>query len=80
MQREWSWAVRASSLVTAGGRGMDNNAMVVQRFASRLVVVARESGSLSEDLWAIGGRAVRRVGLSFPSGGGGKQRDVLGIQ
>ena len=75
-----SGAVRTSSLVTAGVGGMNNNAMIVQRFASRLVVVARESGSLSEDPWAIGGRAVRRVALSFPSGGGGKQRDVLGIQ
>ena len=56
---------------------MNNNAMIVQRFASRLVVVARESGSLSEDPWAIGGRAVRRVALSFPSGGGGgKQRSL----
>ena len=36
---------------------MNDNAMIVQRFASRLVVVARESGSLSEDPWAIGGRA-----------------------
>lgn len=43
-----SGAVRTSSLVTAGVGGMNNNAMIVQRFASRLVVVARESGSLSE--------------------------------
>lgn len=37
---------------------MDNDTTIVQRFASRLVVVARESGSLSEDPWTIGGRAV----------------------
>ena len=53
--------------------------MIVQPFASRLVV-ARESGSRSEDPWTIGGRAVAEssVALSFPSGGGGsgKQRDA----